>query len=387
MINNKKIKLKQNIIFIILLLINLFTTKNLLTKSRINKISLEKEKDNFNYNFLQSKLKTSIKSTVKNLNTNTIKKTKTNETTKQIMNLGNLNPLQAFLETIASKKETSFCMKVFVGKPEKHRSYNCPPNMFILDSNVNTCQKKCPTGMIQNISNCEMPCKNDYQKINNLCVNNSSKKNYKIISSPIEISDPICKNGYFLNGFCNSCMGNSDYSNGICLSPCKKGAPSESFCAFNDSSNKNLSIINVYWADFLRGFYKDIFELFKTGILKRDIYTNAENLNEIAKILVLNKEDNKIRNDSGKVIIYLRDKFAINMSDSKLFLRNILFKMFTRYAIENKEISNIILNVVDDLINFSGDYRSPYLDTKQYGITGLPLTVANLIEHYLCDKN
>jgi hypothetical protein len=393
MIKNKKNINMKNISFINLLLIILLTQKISIfslkleknqTKNLIeNNNKIEKEISQtikiLNKNFLQ------LKSLTKIANTNTNKKTNLKLNSKQFLNLGNTNPLQAFLETIANKKETSFCIKVVLGKPQKHKSYMCPPNMFISDSNLNICQKKCPKGMVQNISNCEMPCKIDYQKLNDRCVNNSKNLEYKIQSSKILYTDPVCINGYFFNEYCFTCMGKTDYSNGVCLSPCKKGDPSESFCAYTDYSNRNLSVINVYWAEFLRAFYNSLFDLFKTGILKRNIYENAKNLNDISEILRLNKEDNNIKIDSGKIIIYLRDKFAINMNDPKLFLRNVLYKMFSKYAIENKENSNDILNVVDDLINFSGNYKSPYLDTKQYGIKSLPLTVANLIAH-LCDS-
>jgi len=85
-------------------------------------------------------------------------------------------------------------------------------------------------------------------------------------------------------------------------------------------------------------------------------------------------------------MIFLRDQFGVNMDDPQQFLRNIYYKMFSRYAKIDNENSNYILNVVDDLINFNGDYKSPYLDTKQYGIVSLPLSVANLLGH-LCDSN
>jgi len=393
--NNKK----KDTIFLTLLL-TFILIQNIHSTKTNKKIELKSEK-NSNKNLSQKTTKTTeTEKSEKTSKTSKTQKTsnfsspqfaqidaklKMQTKTKQIFSKMTLSPVQAFLSAVAIHKEQGFCIKQVHGAPQQYRSYTCPLNMKIMDDSLTTCQKDCPKGMQQEISNCEKPCEKDYQKENSFCLNTITKNRYPIVSIPLEKSDPICINGYFLNGFCHSCMGHTDYSNGQCLSPCTKGAPSESFCAFKDDANKDLSVINHYWADFLRIFYKNLFDLFKTGYLKRQLYANVKNLNDIAEIITKNKSDIKIENDCGKVMIFMRDKFGVNMPDAKQFLRNIFFKMFSRYAQENKENSNDVLNVVDDLINFNGGYKSPYLDTKQYGIVSLPLTVANLMQH-LCEE-
>lgn len=329
-----------------------------------------------------------VKIISKNLkNENIFLQTNTNSkiSTEQLYSSLNLSPLQAFLEAVSNHNDPSFCIKIVIGYPMSYKSYSCPPNMKIYDDSLTVCQKDCPKGMVLGPVYCETPCKKGFVRSNDLCVDSSSKKQYKTLMSAIEKSNPVCINGYFLNGYCHSCMGHSDYSNGSCLTPCNKGAPSESFCAFADDSNRDLSSINSYWAHFIRIFYANLLSLFKTGYLKRTIYAKAKTLNDLAKIITDNKSDNQIQVDCGIVMIYLRDTFGINMDDSKQYLRNNFFKMFSRYAAKNKEDSNDILNVVDDLINFNGDYKSPYLETKHYGIVSLPLTVANIMQH-LCKE-
>jgi hypothetical protein len=294
------------------------------------------------------------------------------------------SPLENFLEAISSNISQSFCIKRVVGKPEKYKSYACPNDMKLIQESedVVKCVKNCPKDMILGPHYCESKCKDGFKKVYDNCIKETEQsENYKRKFYPIIKNDPICINGYYLNNYCHSCMGHTDFSGDTCLSPCEKGAILEPFCAFEDYSNKRLSTINTFWAKFIRDFFSDLFLLFKNGPLNRPIYGNAKNLKEISEI-ILNNVDNKIiKTDSGRIMIFIRDKFGVNLNDHKIFLRNIFQKMFQRYAVKDINNSQDILAVVDELINFKGDYTSDYLDKKTYENKFLPFTVSNFLNH------
>jgi hypothetical protein len=299
----------------------------------------------------------------------------------------NKSPIVNFLEAIASNASQSFCIKRIVGKPEKYKSFSCPNNMKLIEetNNMVKCINECPENMILGSRDCQSPCKDGFKKVYNTCVNEKNKsENYKIKTYPINKKDPICINGYFLKNYCYSCMGHTDFSGDKCLSPCNKGAILESFCAYEDTSNFRLSQINPFWSGFIRDIYSDLFSIFKDGHLKRPLYDKANNLKEISDIILKNIGNDIIKTDSGKVMIYIRDKFGINLKDPKTYLRNIFQKMFQRYMKKGTDTSKDVLAVVDDLINFNGDYKSDYLDKKTYGNSFLELTVINFLDH-ICD--
>jgi hypothetical protein len=303
------------------------------------------------------------------------------ENSIQIYTSEEVNPIKILLNLIASDKEPTFCIKRLVGVPQPYKSYKCPMGMNIYEDNPNVCIKECEPGLVRGKLYCEKPCEKGYTKQYDLCVNKSNNHSYQQEIFPLVVSNPICINGYYSDGFCHSCFGNSEHFNGLCLSPCNRGSPSDHFCAFNDDSNKNLSLVNDYWGRFIRSIFDDLFIILKNGTFENYNFSNAKDLKDISQIFEINKPDKFLQIISGRILVYLRDKFKININEGAIpFLRNIYLKLLTRYEDSDKS-PNTILAVVDDIIYFNGDYQNEYLNAKNYGLESLPLTVANFLEH------
>jgi len=288
------------------------------------------------------------------------------------------------LNTIALNKDQNFCIKKFVGKPTPYKSYKCPFNYKIYPDEPNVCIKDCPHNLVKGKEFCEAQCRKGYFKEYDLCVDKENKKSYKPEFSPLEKADPVCLNGYFSQGLCYSCLGHSEHSNGQCLTPCHEGAPSDNFCSFDDQANRYLSLIDDFWAKFFRNFFDNVFlKVIKSEVVSKDRFKDLNTLKEISSYIRNNKDDIEIQKISGKFMIFLRDKFRINLDDDwKNYMKSIFYKLLLRYE-KNIDTANTndVLNVVNDIVFFKGDYTDPYLENKIYGRESLPLTVANILDH------
>lgn len=306
---------------------------------------------------------------------------------KQIYTKVEVSPIKIFLDLIANNNNTVFCIKRVIGKPQPYKTYKCPVNMKIHDDVPNTCIKDCPKNFFRGKEYCEEICEAGYTRENELCVDKINKKNYKPNYIPLIKSDPICINGYFSNGLCYSCFGNSEHSNGKCVSQCFSGAPSDNFCAFNDEANRLLSLINDDWASFFRSLFVDLLKINKEPNIAKNNYDpkKINNLKDVENVILRNESDKEIQILSGKNMIFLRDKFLINLGDDGVdYLRNTYLKMLSRFPNKHNKTKDDILSVVDDLIYFKGDYTSPYLDQKNYDLESLSATAANILD-YVCE--
>ena len=188
-------------------------------------------------------------------------------------------------------------------------------------------------------------------------------------------------NGFFSNGLCYTCLGNSEHSNGRCVSPCFSGSPLDNFCSFSDQASRNLSLINDFWARFFRSLFDDLLKIVKSEIVSKDLFKSFTDLNEIANFIFDNKKNHEVQIISGKIMIFLRDRFKINLDVNwQSYLRSILMKLLMRFEKNDSETNRIVLNVVDDLIFFSGNYTDDYLEKKNYGLESLPQTIANILD-------
>jgi len=299
----------------------------------------------------------------------------------QIYTSDEVSPIKEFLKTIASSNEKSFCIKRLKGKPVSYKSYKCPLNMKIYSDVPDVCIKDCPPGLIRGEENCQAICNYGYIREYDLCVDKINKKNYKPHSIPLTKADPICTNGFFSNGLCYTCLGNSEHSNGRCVSPCFSGSPLDNFCSFSDQASRNLSLINDFWARFFRSLFDDLLKIVKSETVSKDLFKSFTDLNEIANFIFDNKKNHEVQIISGKIMIFLRDRFKINLDVNwQSYLRSILMKLLMRFEKNDSETNRIVLNVVDDLIFFSGNYTDDYLEKKNYGLESLPQTIANILD-------
>lgn len=299
----------------------------------------------------------------------------------QVYTSDQVSAIKLFLNTISSTTEKSFCIKRFVGKPKRYKSYKCPIHMKIYPDVPDVCIKDCPQGLIRGEENCEAICNKGYIREYDLCVDKINNKNYKPDFVPITKADPICINGFFSNGMCYTCLGNTEHSNGQCVSPCFFGSPSDNFCSFTDEASKNLSLINQYWARFFRSLLDELFTVVKSENVSKNIFNGFKNLKEISKYINDNKVNHDIQILCGKIMIFLRDKFKINLDDDwKTYLRSVIMKMLMRYENNDSQTKSKILAVVDDLVFFNGDYTDAYLDNKNFGLESLPATIADIFD-------
>jgi len=300
----------------------------------------------------------------------------------QIYSQEEKSSIKVFLEIISSTNTTSFCIKRYLGKPQSYKSYKCPAGLKIFDDSQDVCIQECRTNYIRNKDICQEKCEIGYVQEYDLCINRAQEKKYKALFYSLEKADPICINGFFSNGLCYSCFGNSEHSNGECLSPCSSGSPSDYFCSFTDEANKGLSLMNPFWSKALRELYDDLLIVSKDNKVSISYFNNSSSLKEISSIIVKNSKNAEMQNICGKIMVYMRDKLRLNLGPNwETYLRTIFLKMFTRF--ENNESSNVnyVLAVVDDLIYFKGDYTSDYLQKKNFGLENLALTVAYFLDH------
>jgi hypothetical protein len=268
-----------------------------------------------------------------------------------------------------------------VGKPEGYKSYKCPFQMKIYSDNPDVCIKDCPQGLIRGEVNCEAICDKGYIREYDLCVDKINSKNYKPDFIPLTKADPICINGFFWKGICYTCLGNSEHSNGQCVSPCFSGSPSDNFCSFSDEASKNLSLISEFWAKFFRSLLDELLIVVKSKHVSKNIFNKFSNLKQISKFIIENKKNLEIQILCGKIMIFLRDIYKINLDENwQSYLRSVLMKMLMRYEKNDLETKSKILAVVDDLIYFKGDYTDAYLENKNYGLESLPVTISNILD-------
>ena len=305
-------------------------------------------------------------------------------TSTQIYTKDEVTPIKIFLELIASDKNPTFCLKRSVGKPTGYKSYKCPTNMKIYDFNTIQCVEDCPYNFSMEKDKCVENCRDGFAREYDLCANKSTKEAYKPNFSIFKKSDPICNKGYFSKGLCYTCLGNSEQIEGECLTLCYSGSPSDNYCSYSDESNRNLSLINDFWSRFFRSLYSDLLTIIKTNQNTLSLFANSNTIKDMKEVFLRNKSSQNVQILSARVLIYLRDKFKININDSTLsFLRSIYLKLLNRYDSSKAKGSNYILSVVDDILLFKGDHTSPFLDNKTYGLDSLSETVANFLDH-LC---
>jgi len=362
--NNRSVFIDTYLILTIILLF--FLTNNC--------VSLRSTSSN-NKSLKNNKLKASIQETktkiinkhYSNVNFDNKSNPRTLLEINQIYTTDQISPIKLFLNTLSSTTEKSFCIKRLVGKPEGYKSYKCPFQMKIYSDVPDICIKDCPQGLIRGEENCEAICDKGYIREYDLCVDKINSKNYKPDFVPLIKADPICINGFFWKGICYTCLGNSEHSNGQCVSPCFSGSPSDNFCSFSDEASKNLSLISEFWAKFFRSLLDDLLIIVKSKHVSKNIFKKFSNLKQISKFINENKKNLEIQILCGKIMIFLRDIYKINLDENwQSYLRSVLMKMLMRYEKNDLETKSKILAVVDDLIYFKGDYTDAYLENKNY---------------------
>ncbi len=214
-----------------------------------------------------------------------------------------------------------------------------------------------------------------------MCVDKEEKSSYTPEFHPLIKADPICISGYYSEGFCFSCLGSSEHSNGQCLSPCYYGSPSDYFCIFEEVANKKLSLIDDFWSKYIRQLYQvDFLRVIKSYEVSKDMLKDFTNLRDISNYLIENKSKDEVQNLSGKFMIYLRDKFVLNLENNwQDYMKSIYYKLFMRFETDENNTKNV-LAVVNDLIYFTGKHDDSYLENRIYKLESLVMTVANILD-------
>lgn len=379
-------KLTNTFLINIIVLIFFFTNNSLSLRSISNSMHSQKSNklEKTSYHVISKRNSISENNDKQYLNRNFIDNTDASKALleiNQIYTSDDVSPIKVFLNTISLTNEKAFCIKRLLGKPITYKSYKCPSNMRIYSDLPDVCIKDCPSGLIRGEENCEAICNKGFIREYDLCVDKFNNSNYKPDFAPLVKADPICINGFFSNGFCYTCLGNSEHSNGQCVSPCFSGSPSDNFCSYTDDANRNLSLINEFWARFFRSLFNELLKIVKSEIVSKDLFKNFADLREIAKFIMENKKNQEVQIISGKIMTFLRDKFKINLNENwQSYLRSILLKLLMRFEKNELETRTKVLAVVDDIIFFSGDYTDGYLENKNYGLESLPETIANILD-------
>jgi len=323
-------------------------------------------------------------------NNNKIKKTNSHKklgsksklVSNQIYTPDEVFPIKLFLEIISSSTEQNFCIKRLVGKPQPYKSYKCPTYMKIYEDDPNVCIKNCPEGMVRTKENCSEECPKGFYRKYDVCVNTETNQTYKPKFSLLVKSDPICLNGYFSDGLCYTCLNNSEHTHGQCLTPCFSGSPSDNFCSYTEDANKKLSLINEDWGRFLRELYEELYTVLQDEKVSKKLFSSFKNLKEIANYLNSKSNSEEVQKICGKVVIFLREKFKLNIfDDSDAYLRSMFFNLIFRFE-DNSSLDkkDRLSRVVDNLMNFSEDYTNDKLNTMEYGLESLPQAIANFID-------